>query len=312
MNMFDSYTPVVQQISIDEAFLDLSGTTRLFGDPVKTAGRLKQQVFQETGLTLSVGIAPNKYLAKMASDFDKPDGLYQVEEGQELAFLDKLELKDLWGVGKKTLEHLYELNITSVARLREFSEGLLKSMLGEGAGSFLYNAARGIDPGIFSEQPKSHSISNEITFEQDTRDRDTIVRVLLDISHQVMFRMLEERCKTKTVFLKLRFSDFTTTTVQKTVRHYIHSADEFYDILMELLRKRWDGANPVRLIGAGAGSVEAMESPDQPELFEQDYDKKKKVEKAVFDIRSKLSGDSVVKASLLEKQRRRRDENNSS
>ncbi len=305
MKIFDDYTPRVQQISVDEAFLDMSGTERLFGDPEKTALRLKEQVSSSTGLTLSIGIAPNKYVAKMASEYDKPDGLWRVAPGGEEQFLDSIPLKNLWGVGKKTLDRLYELNITTIPRLREFSKPLLQSMMGEAAGAFLYNAVRGTDPGIFNEEPKSHSISSEVTFEADVKDRDIIKKTLLNISHQVMFRLFEERFKTKTAFLKLRFSDFTTTTVQKTMKHYLHSAEEFYSVLLELLEKRWNGGEPVRLIGAGAASLEPLSIPDQPELFEQKYDKEKKVEEAVLKIRSKISHDSIVKAALLDKEKRK-------
>ena len=170
MELFGDFTPVVRQISVDEAFLDMTGTRRLFGDPEEAARAIKERVRTETGCTISIGIASNHYVAKMASEYGKPDGLYRVEEGREEEFLDKLRLGDLWGVGGKTLERLEELNITTVSRLREFSEGILSSMLGKAAGAYLYSAARGRNPGVFSEEPKSRSISNEITFPEDTRD----------------------------------------------------------------------------------------------------------------------------------------------
>lgn len=304
MELFSAYTPRVQQISVDEAFLELTGTERLFGDPEDTAKRIKTEVLEKTGLTLSIGIAANRYVAKLASEFGKPDGLHRVPVGRESEFINKLALKDLWGVGKKTLERLYELNITSVARLRSFSEALLQSMLGDGAGSFLYYACRGEDPGIFQEQPKSHSLSNEVTFEEDVKDRETIKRVLLELSHQIMFRLIGECSKSRTVFLKIRYSDFTTTTVQKTLRHYLCSAEEFFTVAVELLGKRWDGFSPIRLIGAGVSTVESTKTPEQPELFEQEYDKKKKVEEAVLKIRMKMSRNSIIKATLLEKKDR--------
>ncbi len=301
MKVFDDYTPRVRQISIDEAFLDMTGTERLFGEPLQTGRRLKNHIREKYGLAVSIGIAPNKYVAKIASDFDKPDGLYEIRSGEEIGFMDKLRLKDIWGVGDKTLERLYELNITSVARLREFSKPLLKSMLGAAAAGFLYNAVRGIDPGIFNEEPKSRSMSSEVTFETDVKDRDTIKKVLLNLSHEMMFRLMKEEYKSKTVFLKIRFSDFTTTTVQKTHRHYIHSIEEFYAVALELLNQRWKGGTPLRLIGAGAASLERQSEPEQPELFEQEDDRRKKVEQAVYSIRNKLSRDSIVKASLLKK-----------
>jgi DNA polymerase IV len=305
MELFGDFTPVVRQISVDEAFLDMTGTRRLFGDPEEAARAIKERIRGETGCALSIGIASNHYVAKMASDYGKPDGLYRVEEGREEEFLDKLKLEDLWGVGGKTLERLEELNITTVPRLREFSQGILESMLGKAAGAYLYAAARGRNPGVFIEEPKSRSISNEITFPEDTRDSDAVERVLLELSHQVMFRMMKEGARAKTVFLKVRFDDFSTTTAQTTLRHAVSSAEEIYSLVKELLDKRWNRSRLVRLIGIGVSSVEGSAEPEQPELFEDRYDRKKRVEKTVLELRRKLPDESIVKASLLRRDNKR-------
>ena len=155
MALFDRFTPRVQQISVDEAFLNMTGTERLFGPPRKTAEELKEEVRGKTGLTISVGVATNKFLAKIASDLEKPDGLCIVAPGKEEQFIMDLPLKNIWGIGKKTLERLEELNITTTATLKSFSKALLVSMLGKGAGEYLFQAARGKDPGIFREDPQS-------------------------------------------------------------------------------------------------------------------------------------------------------------
>lgn len=303
MALFEDYSPKIQQISIDEAFIDMTGTERLFGTAKGTALRLKEQVLEISGLTISVGVAPNRYLAKMASEFDKPDGLWVVEPGKETEFLDKLQLKDIWGIGKKTLERLSECNITSVSSLRSFAQGALKTMFGQAAGSYLYKAVRGDDPGIHREAPKSRSISSETTFPADTRDKNTINRALLELSHQVMFRMLNERFKTKTICLKLRSADFSTTTAQTTLRHYVGSAEEVFEEVKHLLEKRWNGSELIRLIGVGLSSLEEENEPHQPELFEDRYDKKKKVEQAVLGIKNRMSTGSIVKGSLLRKKK---------
>jgi len=301
MAILDSYSPEVQQISIDEAFINMTGTERLFGSPRKVAEKMKEEIRSKTGLTISIGIAPNKYCAKLASEFDKPDGLHEVTAGGETDFLNQLSLNDLWGIGKKTLERLAEYNIDSVIKLREFKIGVLKKLFGNAGGEYLYNAARGIDPGIFAEEPKSHSISSERTFPEDTRDKDTIFKTLLDLSHQVMFRLMSEKFKSKTITLKLRFADFATTTAQKSLRHNIHSAEEIYREGKSLLEKRWDRTALIRLIGVGLSSLERASEPDQPELFEDDLNKRKKVEEAVLRIRRQHDSGAVVKASLLHK-----------
>ena len=309
MGLLDSYSPEIQQISIDEAFINMTGTERLFGSPRTAALRLKTEIKTKTGLTISVGIAANKYLAKLASEYEKPDGLYEVAEGKEIIFLDKLSLGDLWGIGRKTLDRLSEYNIDSVQKLRQFKIGALKLMFGNAGGKYLFNAVRGIDPGIHHEEPKSRSLSSEFTFPKDSRDKDSIYKVLLDLSHQVMFRMMSEGFKSKTITVKLRFSDFTTTTIQKSLRHHVHSAEEIYHEAKRLLEKRWDRTAMIRLIGIGLSSLERAEDPEQPELFEDALDKQKKVEQAVLRIRSEHTSKAVVKASLLHK--KKGDHNNS-
>jgi DNA polymerase-4 len=311
MEMFYDYTPEVHQISVDEAFLDMTGTERLFGPPDETAVKIKKRVREETGCTLSIGIAENHFLAKLASEADKPDGLFHVMAGREIEFLDTLQLKDLWGVGKKTLARMEELNITSIQKLRQFSKGSLETMFGKAAGTYLYEAVRGRNPGVFIMEPKNRSVSNEVTFGADTRDNDSIKRVLLELAHQVMFRLLKMNCVSKTVCLKVRFDDFTTTSVQKTLRHYLGSADEIYAVVLELLRQRWNGSRLIRLIGVGVSSVEEAGSAVQGELFEDEYDRRKKVEKAVLELGKKMPGKPVVKANLL-KGNPRKNQNSSS
>ncbi len=305
MALFDRFTPRVQQISVDEAFLDMTGTERLFGPPRKTAEELKEEVRGKTGLTISVGVATNKFLAKIASDLEKPDGLCVVTPGKEEQFIMDLPLKNIWGIGKKTLERLEELNITTTATLKSFSKALLVSMLGKGAGEYLFQAVRGKDPGIFREDPQSRSVSNEITFREDTNERDLVLRVLLELSHQVMFRLMAEQLKARTVYIKVRFEDFSTTTAQSTLEHYLSSGEELYEVALTLLDKRWNHSTPLRLIGVGASSIEEGDVPTQKELFENQYSRQRMVESAVFDLGKKLSDIPVMKASLLHKEKRR-------
>ena len=297
MEIFKEFTPEICQISIDEAFLDMTGTDRLFGSIEETGVLIKNRVKEASGLTISIGAAPTRFLAKLASDFGKPDGLYIVKEGEELNFLDQLDLKDIWGLGKKTLERLSDLNITTVSELRSFSEKSLNTVFGRAGGSFLFRACRGIDIDMYSTETKSNSISNETTFQQDINDRDVLERVLLELSHHVMFRAMKENKKSKSISLKLRFSDFTSTTAQKTFSHYIHSAEEIYSHSLELLNSRWNGSSTIRLIGTGLLSLESSGSPEQHELFEDQFERKQKVEKAVFQLKNR--GDKITKASLL-------------
>jgi len=302
MRILELFSPDFQQISIDEAFMDMSGTQRLYGAPLAAGKTVKEKVRTEAGLTLSVGIAANRYLAKLASEYSKPDGLHFVQPGQELSFLDGLSLGKLWGVGEKTRERLLELNITSVQGLREYPKDILCSMMGEASGRYLYKACRGEDPRIFSASPKSHSVSSEMTFERDIKNADTLKRNILELSEQVMHRLLTASLRTNTVVLKLRYFDFATTTIQKTVKHWITSSDEIYTLALQLLDRRWNGSTPVRLVGVGTANVVAPGQAIQGELFEDDFDKKRKVEETVTRLREKMRGVKLTKASLIDKE----------
>jgi DNA polymerase IV len=299
MGILAGYTPHVQQISVDEAFLDLTGTERLFGPAVKTGQRLKAEVREGTGCVISVGIGPNKYLAKLATNAGKPDGLVEVRAEEAERFLDGLALKDLWGIGEKTLQRLTELNITTVPQLRGIPRPELARLLGTGAAGFLSSAARGGDPGIFSEEPRSRSLSSETTFERDRKDRSGIERVLLELCHQIVFRMIEEGWKSKTVSLKLRFHDFTTVSAQKTLKHWVASAEELNAVALELLAARWNGGIPLRLIGVGFSNLSPVESQEQLELFTDEFSRQKKVEETVFRLQRKMGDLTLTKASLL-------------
>ncbi len=305
MAILESYTPEFRQISIDEAFLDLSGTERLYGPAPRLGGRIKTRVLDETGLTISIGIAANRFLAKLASEYGKPDGLYQVMPGEEIAFLDQLSLRDLWGVGEKTLMNLMELNITTVKRLRQFPLDILCSMMGEAGGRYLYRAVRGKDPGIYPAKTRSHSISHEITFGQDTNSLDLLKRTLLELSEQIMYRLIKGGDRTNTIVLKLRSFDFKTSSIQKTVKHWLTSSDEIYQLALELLKQKWNGSTLIRLIGVGAANVVRQGDSVQGELFDDEpYQRKRKVEETVTRLRLKMGTGTLTKASLLNKKRR--------
>lgn len=291
------FSPVVQQISIDEAFLDMSGTERLFGKPRQAGLMLKQQVKEGTGLNISVGIGPTRFIAKMASDYDKPDGLCRVSPGKEIAFVDAVGLKKLWGIGDSTLSALGRHSITTVAQLRGYGVQQLQRMFGDAAGTYLYKVCRGIDPGIHTGTTKSHSISTEMTFPVDVTEQDVLEQNLLGMSHEVMFRAIEEHVSVPTVAIKIRFSDFTTTSAQVTVDKPIYSAEQVFALAKELLCTRWRAPTPVRLLGVGLYNVEAANDPVQQELFDDPYKRKGELEKTVLALRSK--GKTLQKASLL-------------
>jgi DNA polymerase-4 len=295
--VLQQFSPTVQQISIDEAFLDMSGTERLFGKPRDTAVLLKQRIREETGLVISVGIGSNRFIAKMASDYDKPDGLCRVSVGKEIAFVDAVGLKKLWGIGDTTLNRLAKHSITTVAQLRSYAQSRLQLMFGEATGTYLYRSCRGIDPGVHHTIAKSRSISTEMTFPVDVCASGVLEQNLLAMSHEVMFRAMQEEVRALTVSIKIRFSDFTTISCQSTAATPIRSAEQIYHQAKELLHKRWRVGVPVRLLGVGLLNVQEKKQETQQELFEDPFKRKEKLEQTILSLRKK--GRSVQKASLL-------------
>lgn len=297
MEILRQFSSDVMQISIDEAFLDMSGTTRLFGLPRQAGERLKAEVHAQTGLTISVGIGPSRFIAKMASDYDKPNGLCRVSPGKEQAFIDAVGLKKLWGVGKVTQTMLAKHHITTTEELRSYSETTLESLFGRSMGHFLYLASRGIDPGIFKEESKSHSISTETTFIEDVTTKDVLEQTLLAMSHEIMFRALEEKQMGRTIALKLRFPDFTTTSIQITPQSNLYSAEQIYHHALQMLQQKWQEGTPLRLIGLGLHQLYSGDRPLQEELFADPYEKKRKLEQVVLQLQKQ--GKSVCKATNL-------------
>jgi DNA polymerase-4 len=311
MEVFATFTPAIQQVSIDEAFLDMTGTRKLWGPPESAARLLKQKVAGRTGLSISIGVGPNRYVAKIASGLRKPDGLVIVEEGKVESFMLELPLSKLWGAGEKTQERFRELGILSVAQLASFDETRLASLFGRVGGSFLYDAARGRDEGIMGRDadgeggPASHSMSAETTFERDTADRECVEDVLLSLSGELSFRLWKEGFRSRTLVLKLRLHDFSTLSRRKSrPSYYLGSSESFKDAL-ELLGKAWDGRTEIRLLGLGFADLERSKGGAQGELFADGSERARKAEGAVFEIERKGLG-KLTRARLLGREDRGR------
>jgi DNA polymerase IV len=291
--LFDDFTPQIERVSIDEAFLDMTGTERLFGPSVASARDLKRRVKAVTGLAISVGVGPNRFVAKLASARSKPDGLIVVEAGGEEAFMDGLPLEKLWGAGNRTQERFRELNIRSVGELREYDRGLLQRLFGQAMGDFLFLACRGMDCGMGGrEDPRSKSISTERTFEFDVVDQDSLEAVLLESAQELMYRLFTMGMQAMTVAIKIRYADFRTVSARRTLGGALSSSDELYRRGVELFREKREAAQAVRLLGLGvSGLEEGMET--QGELFEPK--KGAKLERAIFGLQKK-SGSAMKKA----------------
>ena len=300
MQIFADFSPDVQQMSIDEAFIDLTGTEKLFGPPQETALKIKERVKAETGLTVSIGLAPTKYLAKLASDMKKPDGFYMIEEGTEENFMLNLPLKKVWGIGDKTYEALKASGLRTTREVHEKSLEALVFMYGQNTGNFLYNVVRGIEVVNFERKTKSHSISNETTFPFDLSNIYTAETAILDLCHSVIFRLLKENGFSRTVQVKIRYEDFSTVSIQQTYSYSILTLDSLYSAAKELFEKKYERGRGIRLIGIALENIEKTERSYQPSLFDDGSEKKQNVEKAILKLEKKHPEIKIHKARMLE------------
>ena len=299
MGIISSFAPGFLQVSVDEAFLDLTGMERIYPLPGKAARKLKDEIRKETGLTASIGVASSRFVAKLASDYRKPDGLTIVPRGKEEEFVSAVGLRKLWGIGDSMYQSLIKKGITSVEILRKYDENDLKHFFGESNGHYLYLVARGIDPGIYQGEAKSRSISAERTFYPDVFGYDALDSYLLEMSQEVMFRALDEKKVPRSVSIKLRYGDFTTISIQTTPVKPIYSSIDVYNISRELLRSKYNGSG-VRLIGVALQSIYDGSDVEQQDFFSEKEEKERKLEKTIIELKKK--GSKLVKARNLKEE----------
>lgn len=299
MAIIKNFAPGFLQVSIDEAFLDLSNMERIYPLPGKAARRLKEEILNQTGLTVSIGVASSRFISKLASDYHKPNGLTIVPRGKEIEFVDAVGLKKLWGIGKSTLEALNRKGIYTTQNLRSYSLKELQNMFTPSSSEYLFSVSRGIDPGIYQGEAKSHSISEERTFYPDLYGEEAINQKLLEMSISVMFRALEEKLVSRTVTVKLRYGDFTTYTISETPSSGIYSSDDVYQISKRLLFSKYNNSG-IRLLGITMGNLYKAEEPEQGEFFAEKQEKLRKLEKAVLSLEK--DGKKVTRGATMKKE----------
>lgn len=297
--ILQSFSPSLYVTSIDEGFLDMSGTTRLFGTPTNAANLIKDKVYKQTGLTLSVGVASNPYIAKLASDKNKPNGLTIVEEGNEIPFIDNYTIAKLWGIGKKSAAIIEKKGLVKPYQIRELAKSNLVQLFGNGLGNYLYHICRGEDPGILNLNPQNRSLSQETTFNYDISEPDILYQQLLFLSHQLFYRLHQNQEAGMTAVLKIRYSDFETVTIQQTLTKPISTTKEFISLIWELFMKKWKYGQAIRLLGVGVKNLKSEHMAVQQDLFDENKGAQKQVEKTVFNILKK--GGNIKVASLLER-----------
>lgn len=298
MEVFGRYSPAVEPLSLDEAFLDLTGTLRTLGEPADVGRRIKRDIRAATRLTASVGIAPVKFVAKIASDLEKPDGLVVVAPGEVEAFLQPLPIGRLWGVGPRTREALESLGIRTIGNLAAADRKLLVERFGQ-HGEHLHDLARGRDQREVVPDWEARSYSHEETFARDRADAEFLEGVLLDQAHRVSRRLRRDAVCGRTVQLKLRFSDFRTITRQVTLPSPTADAQAIYRAGRELFTRHWKhGA--VRLIGLGASGIVPAAAREQDLFGESEGDeRRRRLAEAVDRLDARFGRSTLLPAKVL-------------
>ncbi|MEU4678066.1 DNA polymerase IV [Micromonospora sp. NPDC023737] len=308
MQIFRDVTPLVEPLSLDEAFLDVTGARRLFGSPAEIAGKIRARVAREQGLTCSVGVAPSKFVAKLGSTRAKPDGMLVVPASRVLEFLHPLPVDALWGVGERSAQALRRLGLATIGDLAEAPYGMLRKAVGEASAGHLHALARGRDPRAVSPEHVEKSIGAEVTFDVDVTDPLEIRRALLALADKVGGRLRRAGQVGRTISLKVRLADFRTVTRSRTLPVATDTAREMFDTVWAL----WTAlapAEPVRLVGVRAeGLAAAQETPRQLTLGAPERGWREA--EAAADAAAARFGRSVIgPASLLGNRDRRRNEN---
>jgi DNA polymerase IV len=298
--IFHRFTPLVEPISIDEAFLDVTGSMRLFGQTEHIAKKIKQIIFAETGLTISAGVAPSKFVAKIASDMDKPDGLTVVRSDGIRDFLDPLPIKKMWGVGKVTQQILSRLNIHTFRDLRQTPVNVLENKFGK-QGAKIHLLAMGIDGREVIPEHDVKSIGHEETFLQDIVSLDVAQKELLALGNKVARRMRHEGLKGKAITLKVKYSDFVLITRSATLPESTDDGSEIYSVACQLLKKTEVTKRPIRLLGVSLSQLRLLGCGTQLSLFDQDPSSRKRQRMNVVldSLHEKYGGKSVVSGTLL-------------
>ena len=288
--IFQRYTPLIEPISIDEAFLDVTGCPL---GAVEIGRKIKADIKNELGLTASAGIAPNKFLAKLASDLEKPDGFVVVTEENKQAILDPLPVSAIYGVGKSATQKLNAIGIRTIAQLRKFDVQHLRGIFGSWAETVL-DFASGIDdrPVVGHSEPKS--ISVEETFAKDIKDKRTLCEVLFGQVQEVSTRLRDEKAQAKSVHLKMRYGDFTTITRAKTFAEATDKSDLLWAAAQELFNSWYEKeAGALRLLGFCASNLTKI-SERQLLLFgEEKSQKQGKIDKTIDAIKQKYGDDAI-------------------
>jgi DNA polymerase-4 len=300
-DVFFAFTPLVEPLSLDEAFLDVRGCEGLFGPAPEIARRIKERIRAETGLTASVGVAPNKFLAKLASDHGKPDGFVVVPPDQVRAFLAPLPVSRLWGVGAKSEQRFHALGLHTLGQVAALPQRVLSDHFGA-AGRHAWQLAQGQDDRAVVPDREAKSLSTETTFARDIGDRLVLRTWLLDLVDHLAGRLRHEGLHARTLEVKLRASDFRTRTRSQALPEATNATDVLWQAAVALFERSLSrDLLPVRLLGVGASRLLRAEAV-QGQLFDADLrERRTALDRAVDAIRGQFGTGAIQRASLLDR-----------
>lgn len=305
--IFLRYTPLIEPLALDEAFLDTSASEKLFGPTEVIGRRIKQDIQRELKLTVSIGIAPNKFIAKIASDIEKPDGFVVVGPDAIQAFLDPLPVTRIWGIGKITAARLHEQGIHTIRELRRLSETQLQDWFGK-HGSHLWQLAHGIDDREVVTDSLAKSISHETTFDINLDSPETIQSVLLHLTEQVSARLRQAQLKGRTITLKVRYADFKTITRSHSIDEATDSTNQIWKIIKDMVLPKVPlQKQGIRLLGVGVSQFMEEPSPttSQLGLFDNNDDKiqskDSSIDKLTDDINERFGNNALMRGITVKK-----------
>ena len=309
MTLFRSYTPTVEPLSLDEAFLDVEGSERLFGDAEEIGRRIKNDILRETRLVASVGVAPTKFLAKLASDLDKPDGFRVIQRDEVREVIDPLPVSKIFGVGPRTAKRLEALGIRTVGELARQPKRDVARRFGA-SGVWIHDLAHGVDPRRVTARREEKSHGMERTFAEDIADREELRNLLFTFCEEVAFYLRDKGLRGRTITVKARFSDFRTVTRTKSLDFATNIGARIYATARELLGRVEPG--PLRLLGVQVAKLEDVRQPVQEVLFlgadtdassrknfVETADKIARVTPSLDKLRRRFGRGAVLPASLL-------------
>ena len=298
MDICRRYAPVVEKYSIDECFLDMSGTSLIYPDPVEIAHTIKDTIRDELGFTVNVGISRNKLLAKMASDFEKPDKVHTLFPEEVPSKMWPMPVRELFSVGRATAERLETANIRTIGELAAMEPERAQFLLGNKLGAMLLDYANGRDDTpVLAEREEAKGYSNSTTLETDVTDFEQANVILLALSDSVAARMRADNAKAYCVSVTARSNDFKTRSHQKKLDEATDITSEIYEIVKLLFAELWDGTTPLRLLGVAVSDITKEDYVQQSLFFDEKKDKARKIDKAVDNIRGRYGTDIISRGS---------------